>query len=74
MGELMCIYANMRKINYALSLIEGATPLLETWYWSSTESDASIAWNLGLSNGSANPWNLKVTDQYRVRPGSAFIL
>ena len=27
LGELMMIYANMRKINYALSLIEGATQL-----------------------------------------------
>ena len=74
MGELMCIYANMRKINYALSLIEGATPLLETWYWSSTENDAAYAWNLTLNYGYAGPWYSKVTDQRRVRPVSAFIL
>ena len=41
LGELMMIYANMRKINYALSLINGATQLAETWYWSSTESSTS---------------------------------
>ena len=46
MGELMMIYANMRKINYALSLINGATPLAETWYWSSTEFSATYAWYL----------------------------
>lgn len=74
MGELMCIYANMRKINYALSLIEGATQLLETWYWSSTETVAANAWILGLNSGIANPWFSKVTDQGRVRPVSAFIL
>ena len=73
MGELMCIYANMRKINYALSLIEGATPLRETWYWSSTEGGASLAWRLGLFNGYAYPLDRKVTDQFRVRPVSAFI-
>ena len=72
-GELMCIYANMRKINYALSLIEGATPLLESWYWSSTDTGAANAWGLGLLNGYAYPWLNKVTGQCRVRPVSAFI-
>ena len=72
-GELMCIYANMRKINYALSLIEGATPLLESWYWSSTDTGAANAWGLDLTNGSATPWGGKVTVQFRVRPVSAFI-
>ena len=43
LGELMMIYANMRKINYALSLINGATQLAETWYWSSSEYSASNA-------------------------------
>lgn len=73
-GELMCIYANMRKINYALSLIEGATPLIETGYWSSTEYVAATAWYLRLNGGYASPWGGKVTDQLRVRPVSAFIL
>lgn len=71
-GELMCIYANMRKINYALSLIEGATQLAETWYWSSTEFSATYAWFLDLNDGNAN--NLtKATYQGRVRPVSAFL-
>ena len=74
MGELMCIYANMRKINYALSLIEGATPLLESGYWSSTETDAANAWYLFLNIGRAYPWSGKVTVQLRVRPVSAFII
>ena len=72
LGELMMIYANMRKINYALSLIEGATQLAETWYWSSTEYSATYAWYLSLYNGIAtNP--AKATIQTRVRAVSAFL-
>ena len=72
LGELMMIYANMRKINYALSLINGATQLAETWYWSSTEYSAANAWGLYLYIGSAI--NLaKATGQGRVRPVSAFL-
>ena len=72
LGELMMIYANMRKINYALSLINGATQLAETWYWSSTQYSATRAWGLGLYNGDANT-NTKATYQPRVRPVSAFL-
>lgn len=72
MGELVTIYANMRKINYALSLIEGATQLAETWYWSSTEYSATDAWGLYLTNGGAN-YYAKATDKLRVRAVSAFI-
>ena len=72
LGELMMIYANMRKINYALSLINGATQLAETWYWSSTESSATKAWGLYLSYGYAGNF-AKDTYQTMVRPVSAFI-
>ena len=72
LGELMMIYANMRKINYALSLINGATQLAETWYWSSTEYSATNAWRLNLSNGYAGSY-AKATSQRRVRPVSAFL-
>ena len=71
-GELMCIYANMRKINYALSLIEGATQLEETWYWSSTEFSATRAWILNLDNGIAGDYT-KAALTGRVRPVSAFL-
>lgn len=71
-GQLMMIYANMRKINHALSLINGATQLVETWYWSSTESSASYAWYLGLDSGTMGS-NAKAANQYRVRPVSAFL-
>lgn len=73
LGELFCIYANMRKINYALSLIEGATQLTETWYWSSTEYSALNVWRLSLYVGSAYN-STKATDTYIVRPVSAFLL
>lgn len=72
LGELMMIYANMRKINYALSLINGATQLAETWYWSSTESSATGAWLLHLNYGYASS-GTKATNQGRVRPVSAFL-
>ena len=72
LGELMMIYANMRKINYALSLINGATQLAETWYWSSTEYSATSAWHLYLSSGTASNYT-KATNQGRVRPVSAFL-
>lgn len=72
LGELMMIYANMRKINYALSLINGATQLAETAYWSSTESSAARAWLLYLNYGFAGPL-AKATAQCRVRPVSAFL-
>ena len=72
LGELMMIYANMRKINYALSLINGATQLAETWYWSSTEYSAANAWFLNLDSGNARG-NTKATYQGRVRPVSAFL-
>ncbi len=72
LGELMMIYANMRKINYALSLINGATQLAETWYWSSTEASAANAWFLYLGDGVAGNWT-KAANQGRVRPVSAFL-
>lgn len=72
LGELMMIYANMRKINYALSLINGATQLAETWYWSSTEYSATNAWGLNLGHGNANT-SAKAAYQNRVRPVSAFL-
>lgn len=73
LGEMMMIYANMTKINYALSLINGATQLVEDAYWTSTEYSATNAWYLLLGNGRAYPRNTKATTQGRVRPVSAFL-
>lgn len=73
LGELMMIYANMTKINYALSLINGATQLAETTYWISTESSSTYAWILFFLNGAASN-GTKAASQYRVRAVSAFLM
>ena len=72
LGEMMMIYANMTKINYALSLISGAQQLASTWYWTSTEYSATGAWRLYLSSGYMGN-GTKASDRYRVRAVSAFI-
>lgn len=72
LGEMMMIYANMTKINYALSLINGATQLVEDAYWTSTEYSATTAWRLLLGYGNAND-TTKASRAYRVRAVSAFI-
>ena len=71
-GELAMIWANFKKINYALSKVSGATLLQATSYWSSTEHSAADAWLLYLSDGHMND-NGKSTLQYRVRAVSAFL-
>ena len=72
LGEMFMIYANMTKINYALSLISGAQQLAETWYWTSTEYSATLAWLLYLSNGLMGN-TTKASYRGRVRAVSAFI-
>lgn len=72
-GELMLIYSNMRKINHCLSLIAGATQLPGSAHWSSTETGFTYAWPLYFPNGYLYGWDTKVSNQYRVRPVSAFI-
>ena len=72
LGELMMIYANMRKINYVLSLIEGAMQLKETHYWSSTEYSAVYAWFLELYYGILYR-DTKAAGQHIVRAVSAFL-
>lgn len=71
-GELMMMYNNKLKINYALSLINGATQLAEAAHWSSTEYSQTGAWSLYFSNGTVDG-NAKATYQIHVRPVSAFI-
>ena len=72
LGEMMMIYANMTKINYALSLISGAQQLESTWYWTSTEYSAAGAWGLYLSSGGMGGYT-KASSRGRVRAVSAFI-
>lgn len=70
-GELVMIWANFDKINYALSKISGATQLQQTWYWTSTQRSAAYAWGLVLLDGYVG--NLYKFTQLRVRPVSAFL-
>ena len=71
LGELGMIWKYFEPINAALARISGATQLSRAAYWSSTEYSASNAWYLTMGNG--NRWYLsKTTNQYRVRPVSAF--
>lgn len=72
-GELLMMYANKLKINYALSLINGAQQLDEYWYWSSTENSSQRAWGLYFGDGYLNYWHDKVGDKRHVRPVSAFL-
>lgn len=72
-GELLMIYAHMNQINYALSLITGATPLQRTWYWSSSEDSDAYAWALFLGVGALATWYNKSQGKYHVRPVSAFL-
>ena len=72
-GELLMMYANKAKINYALSLIKGAQLLDNNWYWSSTECSSATAWYLDFGVGFLNNWTNKVKGKNRVRPVSAFL-
>lgn len=72
-GELLMMYANKAKINYALSLINGAHQLDTSWYWSSTECSPANAWCLYFGDGRLGNWITKVKDNLHVRPVSAFL-
>lgn len=72
-GELMFMLANKNKINYALSLISGATLLLDgSWYWSSTEASDNAAWYVYL-RGNIGYFS-KATQRRMVRPVSTYII
>ena len=71
-AELITIWKHKYAINLCLSVISGASPLVESWHWSSTEPSATDAWLLGLSGGSLIYWNTKVTSSGYVRAVAAF--
>ena len=73
LGELLAIYANKNKINYALSLISGAKQLGEGYYWSSTECSSSRAWAVHFGAGGVY-FGDKYYDEFSVRPVSALSL
>ena len=72
LGEMFMIFANLTKINYALSLITGATQIPEAYHWTSTEYGSAYAWTLNLDSGTMNG-STKASHRIRVRAVSAFI-
>lgn len=71
LGELYFILAHFTQINAALEAV-GGKPLLNDWYWSSTQYSATYAWSLSLYDGFADNFT-KAAYQFRVRPVSAFL-
>lgn len=71
LGELYRIFINKKAINAALEFAKG-DKLQDRWYWTSTESSATSAWLLGLSDGTGY-WGTKASTTLRVRAVSAFI-
>ena len=70
LAELYLICLNQKLINEAMRFVGGQE--LKGWYWSSTEYNATNAWNLYISNGHAYR-NTQSMIKYRVRPVSAFL-
>lgn len=70
-GEMYLIYTHLREINAALRHV-GGMEIADEWYLTSTETSATNAWGLNLSNGYLNYWYPKASDKLRVRPVSAF--
>ena len=71
-AELITIWKHKYAINLCLSVISGASPLVESWHWSSTEGSAALAWGLYLNDGNLSLWRAKVTGSGYVRAVAAF--
>lgn len=71
-AELIIIWKHKYAINLCLSVISGASPLVESWHWSSTENSATYAWYLYLNDGDLNSWLTKVSNSFYVRAVAAF--
>lgn len=72
LGELYRIFINKKAINAALEFAKG-DKLQDHWYWTSTESSATGAWDLYLYDGTTYLWYAKASNPGRVRAVSAFI-
>lgn len=71
-AELLTIWKHKYAINLCLSVISGASPLVESWHWSSTETSAARAWYLYLHAGDLYSWTSKVQNSLYVRAVAAF--
>ena len=72
-AELIIIWKHKYAINQCLSVISGASPLVESWHWSSTENSAANAWDLTLYAGLLHGWYTKVSNSNYVRAVAAFL-
>lgn len=71
LGELYFILAHFTQINAALKAV-GGKPLLNDWYWSSTQYSAAYAWLFEPQRWLRGN-STKASFQGRVRPVSAFL-
>lgn len=71
LGEIMMIWSNFDKINYALSNISGATQLQKGSYWTSTQGTKNDAWDIDFGSCKLD-YNSKY-HPFMVRPVSAFL-
>lgn len=72
MGQLLFVHLFRKQINQALREV-GGEEIGGWWYWTSTESSATLAWLLNLNNGNMDDCT-KASSRLRVRAVSAFII
>lgn len=71
-AELVIIWKHKYAINLCLSVIKGATPLIDSWYWSSTEATSSTVWRLNMGTGAIQGSNNKVSFFHQTRAITTF--
>ena len=54
-GELTLLFSKRQIVNQALQKINNATPIANTWHWSSSEGNEVLAWNINFSGGDTYP-------------------
>ena len=68
-GQLAAMFFFRKELNKALEMV-GGTPMKEKIYWSSSEVNAYISWNVAFSDGFVGTGSNKSNDYY-VRPCTA---
>jgi len=69
-GELFTIWSHLLEVNRAMAAISGTALDRGTWYWSSSEYSATLAWGVSFITGFL--YGSGKTYEGRVRPVSAF--
>ena len=73
LAEMILIYQHFDLVNKALSMINGATQLITSWYWSSTEYAKDTKWNIGFGLGDLIGRGDGVEGLLRVRPVTSMV-